>query len=82
VVVGLEAAADVQLAIAVVSVAFLYASSIWILFGVARPNYTIAGVLTWSSGWVYSELSNPQVSIVDRLDPDVISGMSYVGLAT
>jgi hypothetical protein len=30
---------------------------------------------------MYSELSNPQVSIVDRFDPDVISGMSYVGLA-
>lgn len=81
VVVGLEAEADVQLAIAVVSVAYLYALSIWILFGIARPNYTIAGVLTWSFGWMHSELSTPQVSIVDRFDPDVISGMSYVGLA-
>jgi hypothetical protein len=30
---------------------------------------------------VLGTLSNPQVSIVDRLNPDVISGMSYVGLA-
>jgi len=67
----------VELAVGIISLAILHAVSVWVLFGIRRPNYTIAGVLSWATGWIYAELQDPQDSIVSRFDSTTISGVSY-----
>ena len=82
VVVYRNASASVQLAVGIVSLAYLHAVSVWILFGLERnPNYTIAGVLAWANGWIYAELSSPSDTIVALFDADTISGVSYAAAA-
>jgi hypothetical protein len=82
VVVYSNAAASVQLAVGIISLAYLHAFSVWVLFGLTRnPNYTIAGVLAWANGWIYAELQNPSESIMALFDADTISGVSYAAAA-
>lgn len=79
IVVASNAAPYVELGIGIVSLAYLHAVSVWVLFGIKRnPNYTIAGVLAWAIGYVYAELKIPYESIVARFDETTING---VGLA-
>jgi hypothetical protein len=82
VVVNAQATASVQLAVGIVSLAYLHAVSVWVLFGLKRnPNYTIAGVLAWANGWIYAELSDPMDSIVALFSQDTVSGVSYAAAA-
>lgn len=76
-----SAAADVQLAVAIVSLAYLHAVSVWVLFGIRRANYTIAGVLSWAFGWIYAELQDPEPKIVATFDDSIISGVGYAAIA-
>lgn len=75
------ASAAVQLAIAIISLAVLHAVSVWVLFGFKKPNYTIAYVLSWGSGWIYAALHDPMTLIVSTFNDQVISGVSYAALA-
>jgi benzodiazapine receptor len=81
VVVWQEAPADIQLAVGIISLAVLHAISVWVLMGIPRANYTIAGVLCWANGWIYSELQTPNDKIVNTFEPDIISGVSYAAIA-
>jgi translocator protein len=72
-----NASAALQLAVGIVSLAYLHAVSVWVVFGLERPNYTIAAVLAWANAWIYAELQEPKESIVERFCEDTISGVSY-----
>jgi hypothetical protein len=76
-----DASAAIQLAVGIVSLAVLHAISVWVLFGIRRANYTIAGVLSWANGWIYAELQSPKDSIVERFSEDAVSGVSYAAVA-
>lgn len=79
--VELELSADILLAVAIVSIAVLHAVSVWVLFNIPRPNWTIAGVLSWAFGWIYVELQDPQESIIDTFEPNIINGVAYAAIA-
>lgn len=80
-VVSMTQPADVQLAVAIVSLAVLHAISVWVLFNIPRPNWTIAGVLSWAFGWIYFELKDPNQLITDTFSQDIITGVSYAAFA-
>jgi hypothetical protein len=75
------APADVQLAVGILSLAILHAISVWVVFAIQKPNYTLAVVLSWANAWIYSELKTPKDSIVERFAADSISGVSYAAAA-
>jgi hypothetical protein len=75
------APADIQLAVAIISLAVLHAISVWVTFGFKRPNYTIAGVLARANYWIYKELQEPRDQMVSRISMDLISGVSHAGVA-
>jgi hypothetical protein len=77
VVVHANAPTNVQLAVGIISLAYMHCVSVWVLFGLKNPNYTIPGVLAWANGWIYAELLNPPETIMALFDADTISGMSY-----
>ena len=81
VVVWQDAAADIQLAVGIISLAVLHAISVWVLFGIGRANYSIAGVLCWANGWIFAELQDPNEKITSTFGPDTISGVSYAAIA-
>jgi len=76
-----SAAASIQLAVGIVSLAALHAISVWVLFGFRKPNYTIACVLAWANGWIYSELQTPKELILKTFDGQVISGVAYASIS-
>eukprot|EP00980_Cylindrotheca_fusiformis_P017339 scaffold5380_cov131-Cylindrotheca_fusiformis.AAC.16 len=80
-VVDIDPPADIQLAVAIISLAVLHAISVWVTFGFKAPNYTVAIVLSWAFYWIYRELEEPKDSIVNRFSGDVISGVSYAAVA-
>ncbi|KAL7548397.1 hypothetical protein ACHAWF_011682 [Thalassiosira exigua] len=65
VVVDSGAGADVQAAVAGVSLAVLVALSFVCLFVVARPQFTIPSVLAWATFWMSYELRSPKQLILD-----------------
>ena len=69
--------AAVQLAVAIVSLAGLHAASVWVLFGLTRPIYTVATVVAWASWWIFQELKSPKELIVNTFALEVIQGVSY-----
>merc|ERR1712087_174988 len=71
----------VQLSVAIVSLAVLHAVSVWALFNVPRPNWTIACVLAWAFGWIYNELSDPLELITDTFSADTIIGVQNASIA-
>lgn len=80
-VVSMDKSVDIQLAVAIVSLAVLHAISVWVLYNISRPNWTIAGVLSWAFGWIYSELGNPNVKITDTFSQATIDGVRYAAFA-
>ncbi|KAL9180582.1 hypothetical protein ACHAXT_011035 [Thalassiosira profunda] len=80
-VVAADAAADIQLAVAIVSLAVLHAISVWVLFQIRRPNWTIAGVLSWAFGYIYVELGNPNEKITSTFAQQTIDGVRYAAIA-
>lgn len=80
-VVAAKAPADIQLAVAIVSLAVLHAISVWVLFKVQRPNWTIACVLSWAFGFIYHELGSPNALISNTFAVDTINGVRYAALA-
>jgi len=79
--VKLNATAATQLAIGIVTLAYLHAVAVWVTFGLKRPNFTIAGVLAWAFGWIYAELGNPMPSILETFGSDTVNGVRYAALA-
>lgn len=79
--VKLEWSAEVQLAVGIVSLAYLHAVSVWAVFGFAKPNYTIAGVLCWANYWISNELNNPREGIIERFPEVVIDAVQLASLA-
>jgi hypothetical protein len=65
VVVDSGAGADVQAAVAGVSLAVLVALSFVCLFVVARSQFTIPSVLAWATFWMSYELRSPKQLILD-----------------
>mmetsp|Transcript_2395 Transcript_2395/g.3161 ORF Transcript_2395/g.3161 Transcript_2395/m.3161 type:complete len:305 (-) Transcript_2395:83-997(-) len=73
--------AAVQLAVGIVCLAVLHAVSVWVLFNIEKPNYTIACVLSWANGWIYAELQTPANLIQQTFSEDTIKGVAYAALA-
>ncbi len=74
--------ATIQLAVAIVSLAVLHAVSVWVLFNIPRPNWTMACVLSWAFGWIYVELNDePLEKITNTFDQDIIGGVKYAAIA-
>jgi benzodiazapine receptor len=80
-VVDMEVSASMQLAVAIVSLAVLHAVSVWVLFNIPRPNWTMACVLSWAFGWIYVELTEPIEKITTTFDEDTIGGVKYAAIA-
>ena len=82
IVVNSTATPAVELAVGIISLAYLHAVSVWVLFVIKRnPNYTIAGVLAWAIGYIYAELQTPTDSIQARFDETTINGVAYAAIA-
>lgn len=80
-VVASAAPADIQLAVAIVSLAVLHAISVWVLFHVQFPNWTIACVLAWAFSYIYQELASPRDLIIETFTLETINGVRYAALA-
>eukprot|EP00581_Thalassiosira_minuscula_P019015 CAMPEP_0183726066 /NCGR_PEP_ID=MMETSP0737-20130205/22249_1 /TAXON_ID=385413 /ORGANISM="Thalassiosira miniscula, Strain CCMP1093" /LENGTH=310 /DNA_ID=CAMNT_0025957279 /DNA_START=239 /DNA_END=1171 /DNA_ORIENTATION=- len=80
-VVSMSQPADVQLAVAIVALAVLHAISVWVLFYIERPNWTIACVLSWAFGFIYQELGNPNELITSTFETSTINGVKYAAIA-
>jgi hypothetical protein len=80
-VVSMDQPADIQLAVSIVSLAVLHAVSVWVLFNIPRPQWTIACVLSWAFGWIYVELGNNVEKITNKFDEDIISGVRYAAIS-
>jgi hypothetical protein len=80
-VVSMDQPANIQLAVAIISLAVLHAISVWVLFNIPRPNWTIACVLSWAFGWIYYELQEPNDLIKETFAADIISGVAYAAIA-
>mmetsp|Transcript_21714 Transcript_21714/g.40946 ORF Transcript_21714/g.40946 Transcript_21714/m.40946 type:complete len:315 (-) Transcript_21714:365-1309(-) len=80
-VVSMDTPADVQLAVAIVSLAVLHAISVWVVFYIPRPNWTIACVLSWAFGWIYNELGEPLELITNSFSADTINGVRYAAIS-
>merc|ERR1712157_249501 len=76
-----SATAATQLAIAIISLAVLHAISVWVLFGIKKPNYTIACVITWANYFIASELQQPKEKVVSFFNDLVISGVGYAAMS-
>jgi len=72
--------ADILLAVAIVSLAVLHAVSVWVLYKIARPNWTIACVLSWAFGWIYVELKSPIDSVTNTFAQQTIGGVGYAAI--
>jgi benzodiazapine receptor len=80
-VVASKAPADIQLAVAIVSLAVLHAISVWVLYQIQRPNWTIACVLAWAFGYIYHELASPNDLINETFSLETINGVRYAAFA-
>lgn len=80
-VVSMGQPAYVQLAVGIVSLAVLHAISVWVLFNIPRPNWTIAFVLSWAFFWIYAELGDPNELITTTFVPDTINGVRGAAIA-
>jgi len=80
-VVSVNAPADIQLAVGIVSLAVLHAISVWVLFYIPRPNWTMACVLSWAFGWIYAELGNPNELITSTFAVGTTGGVRYAAIA-
>jgi len=73
--VKLDSQASCQLTIAIVSLAFLHAVSVWVCFGFARPNLAVAGVLIWANRWIYAQLDDPMEKIQTLFGETIIDAV-------
>jgi len=80
-VVSMNVTPDKQLAVAIISLAVLHAISVWVLFNIPRPNWSMACVLSWAFGWIYQELGEAGETIQSNFSPDTIAGVAYAAIA-
>jgi len=80
-VVSMDVAADQQLAVGIISLAVLHAISVWVIYNIPRPQWTMACVLSWAFGWIYVELGEPNELITDTFHEDIINGVRYAAVA-
>ena len=80
-VVAMDQPAYVQLAVAIVTLAVLYAVSVWVLFFIQRPNWTIACVLAWAFGWIYDDLNKNSDWIAGTFSADTILTVKYAAIS-
>jgi len=76
-----SAPAASQLALAIISLAVLHAISVWVVFAIQKPNYTIACVLAWANNWIHSELQAPSEKISGTFNELVITGVGYAAMS-
>lgn len=76
-----EDSAAVQLTVAIVSLAVLHAVSVWVIFVIDRPNYTIACVISWANFWIYGELSKPMEIITETFGNITVNGVKNASLS-
>lgn len=79
-VVSMSQPADIQLAVGIISLAVLHAISVWVIYNIPRPQWTMACVLSWAFGWIYVELGNPNEKITDTFHVDTINGVRYAAV--
>lgn len=65
-----------QLSVGILSLAILHAISVWVVFALQKPNYTLALVLAWATYWIHAELQSPVDSIVERFGEATVQGVS------
>jgi hypothetical protein len=80
-VVSMNQPPEIQLAVAIVALAVLHAVSVWVLFSIRRPQWTIACVLSWAFGWIYNELTNTPEKISNKFALETIAGVRYAAIA-
>ena len=80
-VVSMDQPADLQLAVAIIALAVLHAVSVWVIFNIPKPLWTIACVLSWAFGWIYVELQDPNDLIWATFSQDIIKGVGYAAIA-
>ena len=80
-VVAMDQPAYVQLTVAIVTLAVLYAVSVWVLFFIQRPNWTIACVLAWAFGWIYNDLNKNSDRIAGTFSADTILTVKYAAIS-
>lgn len=76
-----EDSAAVQLTVAIVSLAVLHAVSVWVIFVIDRPNYTVACVISWANFWIYGELSKPMEIITETFGNITVNGVKNASLS-
>lgn len=79
-VVWYKASAVVQLTFGICSLAVLVAVAVVALFVPDRPNYTVAGVISWAAFGIYSALKNPLELITETFDATSITSIQYSAL--
>lgn len=79
-VVSMSQSADIQLAVGIISLAVLHAISVWVIYNIPRPQWTMACVLSWAFGWIYVELGSPNEKITDTFHVDTINGVRYAAV--
>jgi len=79
-VVSMNQPADIQLAVGIVSLAVLHAISVWVIFYLSMPNWTIACVLSWAFWWIYAELGSPNELITGTFVEETINGVRYAAI--
>merc|ERR1711957_177230 len=77
----ITAASALNVNVQIVSLAVLHAVSVWVLFNIPRPNWTIACVLAWAFGWIYNEMGSPRQLITDTFSTDTILGVQCASIA-
>jgi len=79
-VVSMNVAADKQLAVGIISLAVLHAISVWVIYNIPRPQWTMACVLSWAFGWIYVELGEANAKITETFHVDIINGVRYAAV--
>lgn len=79
--VALDLNVSIQLTAGIVSLAILHAVALSFTFYVRdSPNFVIPAVLSWATGAIASELSDPQ-SLAAEFSTDITDGVRYASLA-
>jgi len=73
--------AVLQLAMGIVSLAYLHAVSVWVCLALDRPNFTIAIVIAWAIGFVSDQLNTPFDLIKERFSETIIGSVGWASLA-
>lgn len=74
---NVSSSSAVQVVAAVISLGVLTMVSLWCLFQLKTPNYTIPSVAIWTTFWIFVGLHNPKELILDTFSESEINGFCY-----